>query len=176
MNIDPRVQSFVESMKIDYTTILTFDAQTRAATLGHILHDMISGIKQEIAVKLGCAYLDAATKEQREERLELLKHVDPVVHEIITTRYNARPPVELEVAPKVSQENQQSPINQALRAAAVDACDMLRKWSDSLVSTGIDDSAITPYKIGLFQDQLTQRFAEVYFGTHPALVLIDTKD
>lgn len=30
MIVDPRVQSFVESMKIDYITILTLDAQKHA--------------------------------------------------------------------------------------------------------------------------------------------------
>jgi hypothetical protein len=73
----------------------------------------------------------------------------------------------------VQQEMPQSEINKALRAAAVDACDMLRKWSDSAVATGVDDTQITPAKIEQFQDGLTQRFAEVYFGTHPRLAEIE---
>ena len=69
--------------------------------------------------------------------------------------------------------NAQSPINKALQLMAVDACDMLRRWSDS---AAIEDTQLTPNKIGLFQDQLMQRFAEVYFGTHPRLANLEKKD
>jgi hypothetical protein len=71
------------------------------------------------------------------------------------------------------QETPRSEIDKALLASAVDACDMLRKWSDSAVATGVDDTQITPTKIGQFQEELTQRFAEVYFGTHPRLAEIE---
>lgn len=54
------------------------------------------------------------------------------------------------------QKLPESKINEALSMAAVDACAMLRKWSDSVVATGKDDTAITPHKIGLFQRELTQ--------------------
>lgn len=74
----------------------------------------------------------------------------------------------------VQQELPQSNINRAIREIAVDACDMLRQWSDSKVATGVDDTQITPFKIGQFQDQLTQKIAEVYFGTHPLLSEIES--
>lgn len=175
MSIDPRVRSFVASMKIEYDTLVKYDPERRLIALVKILNDVTMQIKQELATMLGCAFLAGGTEEQKRDLIEALKKTDPVLYDIILARYNSKPCVETEVTHTVSQENPQSPINQALRAAAVDACDMLRKWSDSLASTGIDDSAITPYKIGLFQDQLTQRFAEVYFGTHPRLAEIESE-
>lgn len=67
------------------------------------------------------------------------------------------------------QHVSQSPIDEALTMAAVDACEMLRLWSDAKAITGEDDSRITPEKIGIFQQELKQRFAEIYFGTHKRL-------
>jgi len=67
------------------------------------------------------------------------------------------------------QQKTQSAINDAFTMAAVDACAMLRKWSDSK-----DDTQITPFKIGEFQQELTQHFAAIYFGTHSRLEAIET--
>ena len=72
------------------------------------------------------------------------------------------------------QQAPQSAINEALTMMAVDACEMLRKWSDSKVATGVDDTHITPHKIGEFQRELTGHFAAVYFGTHKRLEAIES--
>lgn len=72
------------------------------------------------------------------------------------------------------QQVPQSAINEALTMAAVDACEMLRKWSDSKVATGVDDTHITPFKIGQFQRELTEHFAAIYFGTHKRLERIES--
>lgn len=73
----------------------------------------------------------------------------------------------------VQQKLPESAIDEALTMAAVDACEMLRKWSDSAKRSGVDDSRITPFKICEFQNELKQRFAEIYFGTHSRLKDID---
>lgn len=65
------------------------------------------------------------------------------------------------------QQDKQSPINDSLRMAAVDACQLLRLWSDS-------DQKIDCWRISEFQKHLTQRFAEIYFGTHSRLNEEDT--
>jgi len=62
------------------------------------------------------------------------------------------------------EQKPQSEISIAFAMAAVDACAMLRKWSDSK-----DDTQITPLKIAEFQQELTQHFAAIYFGTHNRL-------
>lgn len=73
-----------------------------------------------------------------------------------------------------SRQIPQSQINEALTMAAVDACEMLRRWSDSKKRDGVDDSQITPFKIGEFQEELTKQFAAIYFGTHPRLEGIES--
>jgi hypothetical protein len=60
------------------------------------------------------------------------------------------------------KQNEQSAINQSLQMAAIDACQLLRLWSDN-------DQRIDSCRIGEFQRQLMQRFAEIHFGTHPRL-------
>lgn len=56
----------------------------------------------------------------------------------------------------------QSPMDMAFMMVAVDACELLRKWSDT-------DGRIFPARIVEFQQELKQTVASVYFGTHPRL-------
>ncbi len=55
-----------------------------------------------------------------------------------------------------------SEIDKALFWVAADACKLLREWSDT-------DGVISPYRIGLFQQELIKTLAEVHFGTNAKL-------
>lgn len=57
----------------------------------------------------------------------------------------------------VHKQVSQSLMNNAFTLAAVDACSLLRKWSDI-------DGKIDPSRIGEFQEQLIEHFAAMYFG------------
>lgn len=61
-----------------------------------------------------------------------------------------------------SEKTMTSKINRAFELIALDACSLLRKWSDEGASVG-------PPKIAEFRQQLIQVLAETYFGTHPRL-------
>lgn len=60
------------------------------------------------------------------------------------------------------QKQPQSELDAAFERISVNACRMLRKWSDS-------DGRIGPPRIGEFQAHLKQTIAAVYFGTADGL-------
>lgn len=58
----------------------------------------------------------------------------------------------------VQQKNPQSDLDVVFDRIAVDACGLLRKWSDT-------DGRIGPARIGEFQERLKAVLVAVYFGT-----------
>lgn len=62
----------------------------------------------------------------------------------------------------VRQKLPQSKLDEAFDKISVDACRLLREWSDS-------DGRIGPARIGEFRAELKQTIAAVYFGTAEGL-------
>lgn len=82
-----------------------------------------------------------------------------------------------------SQVDKRSEVDKTLHSVAGDAVEMLVRWSDSSIDRprvkdehGVYGDQITPYKIGLFQQELVKVIASVYFGTNDRLNALEKSE